>query len=137
MPCIKLALKIAKCNNFLYTIQHSFSGTSCEFVTIDESSKNEHNISRRYGHAPIRMPVDFEDVFIRGICYTLVAAMSMDGYISQRVVEGSLDSYDFFDFIVEDVPEMGVFPDECSVLVMDKCCIHHTNTLQETLNAQG
>jgi hypothetical protein len=32
-----------------------------------------------------------------------VAAMALDGYIAQRVVEGSLDSFDFFDFIMEDV----------------------------------
>lgn len=89
--------------DYFYTIQNGFSGTGREFVTVDESSKNEHDVARRYGRAPIGMPADFEDVFIRGIRYTLVAAMSMDGYIAQRVVEGSLDSYDFFDFIVEDV----------------------------------
>jgi transposase len=32
---------------------------------------------------------------------------------------------------------MGVFPDDRSVLVMDNCRIHHTETLQEVLNAQG
>ncbi|KAJ7096202.1 hypothetical protein C8R44DRAFT_835292 [Mycena epipterygia] len=70
--------------------------------------------------------------------FLLVAAMSIDGYIAQRVLAGSLDSFDFFDFIVEDVvPEMGVFPDDRSVLVMDNCRIHHTETLQEVLNAQG
>ncbi|KAF7372394.1 DDE-3 domain-containing protein [Mycena venus] len=140
----KLLHKIAiereheRCCDFLYTIQHGFSGTGHEFVTVDESSKNEHDVACRYGRAPIGMLADFEDVFIRGIRYTLVAAMGMDGYIAQPVVEGSLDSYDFFDFIVEDVvPEMGVFPDNCSVLVMDNCRIHHTDMLQETLNAQG
>ncbi|KAJ7703964.1 hypothetical protein B0H17DRAFT_1166811 [Mycena rosella] len=70
--------------------------------------------------------------------YSLVAAMSLDGYIAQRVFEDSLDSFDFFDFIMEDVvPEMAVFPDDRSVLVMDNCQIHHTDTLQEVLNAQG
>jgi hypothetical protein len=88
---------------YLHTIQTSFSGTAREFVTIDESSKNEHDTARRYGRAPIGMPAEYEDVFIRGIRYTLVAAMSIDGYIAQRVVVGSLDSFDFFDFIVEDV----------------------------------
>ncbi|KAJ7034798.1 hypothetical protein C8F04DRAFT_1210512 [Mycena alexandri] len=63
---------------------------------------------------------------------------SLDGYIAQRVFEGSLDSFDFFDFITEDVvPQMGVFPDDRSVLVMDNCRIHHTDTLREVLNAQG
>ncbi|KAJ7705199.1 hypothetical protein B0H16DRAFT_1668265 [Mycena metata] len=104
--------------DYFYTIQNGFSGTGREFVTVDDLSlwpRTDWNAGR------LRRP-----------------AMSMDGYIAQRVVEGSLDSYDFFDFIVEDVvPEMGVFPDERSVLIMDNCRIHHTDTLQESLNAQG
>jgi hypothetical protein len=94
---------IERRRDFLHTIQHSFSGTGREFVTIDESSKNEHDVARCYGRVPVGMPADFEDFFIRGVRYTLVAAMGMDGYIAQRVVEGSLDSFDFFDFIIEDV----------------------------------
>lgn len=156
----KIAIErdIERRRDFLYTIRHDFSGTGREFVTIDESSKNEHDVARRYGRAPIGMEADFEDYFIRGIRYTLVAAMGIDGYIAQRVVEGSLDSFDFFHFIVEDVvcsfisacrlvvsdhanhfqvPEMGAFPDDNSVLIMDNCQIHHMDTLQETLNAQG
>ncbi|KAJ7717202.1 hypothetical protein B0H16DRAFT_1247678, partial [Mycena metata] len=94
--------------DYLHTIQSGFSGTGREFVT---------------------------DVFICGLRYSLVAAMSLDGYIAQRVFEGSLDSFDFFDFITEDVvPQMGVFPDDRSVLVMDNCRIHHTDTLREVLN---
>ncbi|KAK7434017.1 hypothetical protein VKT23_020416 [Stygiomarasmius scandens] len=64
--------------------------------------------------------------------------MSLKGYIAARVGEGSLDSYDFFDFITEDViPKMKPFPDEHSVLVLDNCRIHHTETLQDVLNACG
>ncbi|KAJ7662258.1 hypothetical protein B0H17DRAFT_887104, partial [Mycena rosella] len=107
-------------------------------VERDIERKNEHDVSRRYGRAPIGFPAHFEDFFIRGMQYSLVAAMSRDDYIAQRVFEGSLDSFDFFDFIVEDVvPEMGVFPDDRGILVMDNCQIHHTDTLQEVLNAQG
>ncbi|KAJ6453923.1 hypothetical protein C8R45DRAFT_846811 [Mycena sanguinolenta] len=106
---IAVARDIERRWDFLYTLQNKFSGT---------------------GH--------FEDPFVRGIRYTLVAAIGMDGYIAQRVVEGSLDSFGLFDFVVEDVvPQMGVFPDNRSVLVMDNCRIHHTDTLQEVLNAQG
>jgi len=32
---------------------------------------------------------------------------------------------------------MNPFPDEKSVLIMDNCRIHHTNTLQDVLNAAG
>ncbi|KAJ7773793.1 hypothetical protein B0H16DRAFT_1239580, partial [Mycena metata] len=114
---------IERRRNYLHTIQ---------------TGKNEHDVSRRYGRAPVGLPADFEDVFICGMRYSLVAAMSLDGYIAQRVFEGSLDSFDFLDFITEDVvPQMGVFPDDRSILVMDNCRIHHTDTLQEVLNAQG
>ena len=43
------------------------------------------------------------DPFVRGVRYSLVAAMSTNGYIATQVVEGSYDSFSFFDFIVEDV----------------------------------
>ena len=32
---------------FLHNIQHGFSGTGDEFVVVDESSKNEHTLTRR------------------------------------------------------------------------------------------
>ncbi|KAJ4493424.1 hypothetical protein C8R41DRAFT_764517, partial [Lentinula lateritia] len=54
--------------------------------------------------------------------YSLAAALSLKGYIAVRVVEGSLDSFEFFDFITEDVlPCMKPYPDEESVLIMDNC----------------
>jgi hypothetical protein len=51
----KLLHKIASEHNeemraaFLHSIQNEFSGTGDEFVVIDESSKNEHDVARRYG----------------------------------------------------------------------------------------
>jgi hypothetical protein len=41
--------------------------------------------------------------FIRGQRYSLMAAMSKQGYLATHVVPGSVDSFGFFDFIVEDV----------------------------------
>jgi hypothetical protein len=61
---------------FIHSIQHDFSGTGDGFVTIDESSKNEHDVARRYGRSLLGRPADFTDPFIRGQRYSLVAAMS-------------------------------------------------------------
>ncbi|KAJ3924572.1 MAG: hypothetical protein NXY57DRAFT_858836, partial [Lentinula lateritia] len=70
--------------------------------------------------------------FVRGQQYSLVAAMSLEGYIAMQVVEGSLDSFEFFDFIIDEVlPQMKPFPDQHSVLVMDNCQIHHSDMLLE------
>ncbi|THU91026.1 hypothetical protein K435DRAFT_675018, partial [Dendrothele bispora CBS 962.96] len=80
-----------------------FSRTGREFVAVDESSKNDHTTARSYGRAPVGQHADFEDVFVRGVWYSLVAAMSMKGYIATRVIEGSYDAPEYFSFIVDEV----------------------------------
>jgi hypothetical protein len=69
----------------------------------DETSKNELTLVRRYGMAMIGQMAAFTDVFVRGQRYSLAAAMSKRGYIASKVVPGSFDSFDFFEFISEDV----------------------------------
>ncbi|KJA14860.1 hypothetical protein HYPSUDRAFT_121563, partial [Hypholoma sublateritium FD-334 SS-4] len=73
--------------------------------------------------------------FIRGQCYSMIAAMSKKGYLAAHIIPGSVDSFAFFDFIVDDIiPKMNPYPDTHSVLVMDNCQIHHTDALQDVLN---
>jgi len=88
---------------FMHCIQHNFSGTGDEFVIVDESSKNEHSYACCHGHSPVRQDAILTASFIQGQCYSLMAAMSKAGYLVAHVVPGSLDSFKFFDFIVEDV----------------------------------
>ncbi|KAJ7195586.1 hypothetical protein C8J57DRAFT_1547220 [Mycena rebaudengoi] len=115
-----------------------FSGTGIEFVTVDESSKDERTLARHRGRAPVGQRAEYTADFIRGDRYTLTAAMSTQGYIATRIVLGSMDAFDFFDFIVEDVlPLMNPYPDSQSVLVLDNCRIHHTDLLKEVLNESG
>ncbi|KAJ3897475.1 hypothetical protein F5879DRAFT_982930, partial [Lentinula edodes] len=112
---------------YCLVIKNEFSGTGCEFVTVDESSKDERTLTRRYGYAMKGQRAEINAPFVRGQRYSLVAAMSLEGYIAMRVVEGSLDSFEFFDFIIDEVlPQMKPFPDQHSVLVMDNCRIHHS-----------
>jgi hypothetical protein len=65
--------------------------------------KNKLTLARRYGMAMIGQMAPFTDVFVHGQWYSLVAAMSKRGYIASKVVPGSFDSLDFFEFISEDV----------------------------------
>jgi transposase len=85
------------------TIQTEFSGTGKEFVFIDKSSKNEHDVAHCYGHSMVGNPADIQAPFVHGTRYSLVAALSMKGYIATRVLEGSYNADEFFDFIVEEV----------------------------------
>lgn len=41
--------------------------------------------------------------------YSLVAALTMDGYSSARAVEGSVDGLEFSDFIVKEVVKKFIF----------------------------
>lgn len=72
-------------------------------VTADESSKDDRTIFRRYARAPKGQRATIDADFVRGDRYSIVAAISVDGYVGTRIVSGSLDSAEFFDFIVEDV----------------------------------
>jgi transposase len=84
-------------------ITQNFSGTGDEFVFADKISKNDHTTACHYGYALAGERADFHDVFVHGNCYSLVAAMSKKGYIAAEVVPGSFDSFDFFNFIAEQV----------------------------------
>ncbi len=48
--------------------------------------------------------------FIRGTQYSLVAALTIDGYIAVRVVEGSIDGALFAEFIMDDVVSFAITP---------------------------
>ncbi|KAJ3858638.1 hypothetical protein EV359DRAFT_26272, partial [Lentinula novae-zelandiae] len=59
---------------------------------VDESSKDERTLTWQYGYAMKGQRAEINAPFVHGQCYSLVAAMSLEGYIAMRVVEGSLDS---------------------------------------------
>ena len=72
-------------------------------VTADELSKDDHTIFRRWGRSAHGDRAIVESNFVRGERYSIVAAISINGYEAVWVVDGSVDSAEFFDFIVEDV----------------------------------
>ncbi|KAF8220664.1 hypothetical protein L208DRAFT_1066892, partial [Tricholoma matsutake] len=75
--------------------------------------------------------------FVRGDCYSILAAMSVEGYVGTRIVPGSVDGDEFFDFIVNDIlPQMNPFPQDRSVLILDNCAIHKSELLREVVEAQ-
>jgi hypothetical protein len=128
-----------------------------QIVCLDETSKNELTWARRYGRAACGERAELTDVFIRGDWYSLLAALTIDGYIVTEVVPGSYDSISFYEFIQEKLvcsfcvehgnyqahalfvklPEMAPFPVECSVLVLDNCRIHHNEALVDLVRAAG
>lgn len=72
-------------------------------IWIDESSKDDRTIYRHYGRAPSGEQPTISAKFVRGNRYSILPALTIDGYIAVRIVRDSVDGAEFFDFIVQDV----------------------------------
>ena len=74
-----------------------------QLVFVDETSKDNRTIYSHFGRAVSGERAVSHEPFNRGTRYSLVAALSLDGYMTMRAVKGSVDADEFFDFILEDV----------------------------------
>jgi transposase len=84
-------------------LQNDFSGDGSEFVCVDETSKNDITYARHYGRSMSGEPPFLTVIFARADRYSLIAAITTDGYIAAHAVPGSFDAFEFYDFIVENV----------------------------------
>ena len=79
-------------------------------VFVDETSKDDRIIYRHYGRAVAGCHATINANFVRGDQFSMVAALSLDGYEAMRVVPGSVDGEEFLDFIVHDVVRFTFHP---------------------------
>ena len=70
---------------------------------MDESSKDERSLSRGYGYSLINTRARKNVVFVRGKRYTILPALSLQGFIAIDIMEGSCTKERFKDFIISDV----------------------------------
>ncbi|KAG1901264.1 uncharacterized protein F5891DRAFT_950847 [Suillus fuscotomentosus] len=57
--------------------------------------------------------------------------------LPRYVIEGSVDSAEFYDFVVNDLPNMNPFPGPNSVIVLNNCSTHKSDALREAVEASG
>lgn len=74
-----------------------------QLIFIDESAKDERTLNRNYGYAPINARARKNVVFIRGKRYTILPALSLDGFLAVEILEGSCDKDQFCEFILSQV----------------------------------
>jgi hypothetical protein len=88
-------------SDWLHNITANY--TTDQLVFLDESSKDDHTILRRYGRALSgQAPIDTISLN-RGIRYSVLPALTVNGYMAVCVVEGSIDGTEFYDFVLNDV----------------------------------
>jgi transposase len=83
-----------------------------QLVFLDEPSKDDRVILRRYGWAIQGQPAIKNVSLNRGIRYSVLPALTIDGYMAVRAVEGSIDGAEFYDFVLNDVVSLHgyIFP---------------------------
>lgn len=77
--------------------------TASMIVAIDESFRDDKALYRRFGRAPSGQRATVSTPHERGTRWSIVLALTVDGYIAVRVVEDSVDTLEFIDFIANDV----------------------------------
>jgi len=77
--------------------------TANQLVFLDESSKDDCTILHRYSRALSGLdPVDTVSLNW-GIRYSILPALTVDGYMAVCIVEGLIEGTEFYDFILIDV----------------------------------
>ena len=72
-------------------------------VAVDESSKDGHTLFRSRGWQQKAQTETVKTDFDRGERWSLLPAMSTQGYEAKRVIKGSVDTLEFNDFILNEV----------------------------------
>lgn len=139
-----------------YRFHMGFEYRAEQLVFVDETSC-DRRLSRGYGRAARGQRVRRKTVFIRGkryiqcakfsqvqltvlsygiIRYSVLPAISLNGILDVKIIEGSFDSDSFARFIDGLLYHMNPFPGPSSVIVMDNCHIHKSDLVREIVEAR-
>ena len=78
-------------------------------IFVDETSKDECTIYQHYECSITGTCATVSANFIREEQYSMVTALSLDGYVGVHIVLGSVDGEEFLDFIINDVVSRYMF----------------------------
>src|SRR5205814_6598341 len=84
--------------DFIYTIGIEFQPK--HLIFLDESSKDERTSLRNYRYSFINQNTIKKVVFLRGIRYTILPVLTMDGFIACDIMKGSCSKERFRTFIL-------------------------------------
>jgi hypothetical protein len=74
-----------------------------QLIFLDEASKDERTLSRGYGYSLKNTLAIKKNVFVRGIRYTILPALSLQGIIAVNIMEGSCTKEKFKEFVISKV----------------------------------
>ncbi|KAJ3523244.1 hypothetical protein NMY22_g11530 [Coprinellus aureogranulatus] len=105
---------------------------------LDEVSKDERTFYRRHGRSRKGTRAVQKGVFIRGRRFSAEGLLTLDGMVSNTVVEGSMTKERYYNYLEQSVmPLCTPYPGPLSVLVMDNARIHHDQAILELAEQHG
>lgn len=112
--------------------------TKEQYLFLDESGRSGHTMARNYGRAPRGQRPEERTMYDRGENWSILPALSLDGYVALRVIPGAVDGAEYYDFVVNEVLNHTTpFPGPRSVIVMDNASIHKSQALELAIEAAG
>jgi len=109
-----------------------------QVIVVDESSTNERTLDRRWGWSPRGVAYRMtQSVAQRSQSWSILPAIGINGYLEYEIYQGSFDTERFNQFIERLLQKMTPFPGPRSVLVMDNCRTHHSQTLEDMCEKAG
>jgi transposase len=112
--------------------------TADQIVALDESACNERTGDRKYGWSPVGVPVELSYSFRRSERWSLLPALTVDGYLSYTIFQGSITSEileSFLEFQV--LPYCNPHPAPNSVIVLDNASIHRSERVRQLCERAG
>jgi hypothetical protein len=80
-----------------------------QLIFLDESSKDERTPSRNYGYSFSNQNAIKKVVFLRGTRYTILPALTIDGFIACDIIKGSCSKERFRTFILSQVVSIVIY----------------------------
>jgi transposase len=106
--------------------------TADQIVALDESACNERTGDRKYGWSPRNEPVELTYSFKRSERWSLLPALTINGYLSYTIFQGAITSELMEEFLEYQVlPYCNPHPAPNSVIVLDNASIHRSARIRQ------
>lgn len=109
------------------------------FVWLDESGHDRRNTIRKQAYSFRGMPLADHRILARGIRYSAIPIMSLEGIHDVLITEGTVDGEKFVDFITEYLLPILMpfnYVNPRSVVIMDNASIHHVDEVTDLIEKQ-
>ena len=125
----KKALKQSDCLRRVFQARAQLNYTAEQIVAIDESACNERTGDRKYGWSPVGQSVELTYSIKQLERWSLLPAMTVDGYLSHTVFQGAITAEIMESFLRVDV--LPYLTAGYHILLMDNASIHRSPTIAQ------